>query len=120
MMHAKGQELKIKIGEREELDKEMDKFLENPSLISKEPEDVVFLTPSQFSSIFTKNRVETLKVIEDIKPKTMKDLVQTLKRPKESVSRDVGVLSKAGIIRIHQHGIYRTPEVINRTMSVTF
>ncbi len=112
--------LRILIGSREELDRDMDRFFEDPSLVDKEPEDVLFLTPAQFSRVFTKSRVETLKKIGETNPRTMGDLIRELKRPKESVSRDVGILSKAGIVSIESHGIYRTPKVVSRRLSVAF
>jgi predicted transcriptional regulator len=113
-------DIKIMIGDRDELDLDIQRFFDDPSLIDKEPEDILFLTPSQFSAIFTKNRVETLKKIGEMKPKTMNDLAKILNRPKESVSRDVGVLTKAGMISIEAHGIYKTPKVVSRNLSVSF
>jgi predicted transcriptional regulator len=112
--------VRLLIGNREDLDKDIQRFFDNPSLIDEEPEAVFFFTSEQFSQLFTKNRVETLKEIGDMKPKTMGELVKSLNRPKESVSRDVKILSKAGLIEIETHGIYRTPKVVSRTISVAF
>jgi len=113
-------EMKIKIGEKDELDAEINKFLDNPRLVEKEPEDVLFLTPTQFSSIFTKSRVETLKTIGDSNPRTMSELVAKLDRPKESVSRDVKLLSSAGLLEIDSSGIYKRPRLLSRNLSVSF
>jgi len=113
-------ELKIMIGTREDLDRDINKFLKNPRLVEEEPGDVLFLTPAQFSEIFSKSRVETLKTIGDLRPKTMTDLARKLKRPKESVSRDVGILSRAGIVEISTRGLYRSPKVLSRNLSVSF
>jgi predicted transcriptional regulator len=113
-------ELKIQIGEREELDKDINRFLDNPRLVEKEPHEVLFLTPVQFSSIFTKSRVETLKTIGDSNPRTMSELVKKLGRPKESVSRDVKLLSSAGLLEIDSNGIYKRPRLLSRNLSVSF
>jgi predicted transcriptional regulator len=112
--------LRIRIGERRELDKDINRFLDDPSLVDKEPEDVLFLRPEEFSQIFTKNRVEVLKKIGDSNPRSMGDLVESLKRPKESISRDVGILTKSGLVEIETRGIYRCPKLVNRQLSVAF
>jgi predicted transcriptional regulator len=115
-----GKELRIMIGSREELDEDINRFLENPSLVEDEPEEVLFLKPEQFSKIFTKNRVEMLKNISDTNPRNMAELVKSLRRPKESISRDVGILSRSGLVKIEAHGIYRCPRVISRRLSIAF
>jgi len=113
-------ELRIKIGEQKELEEDINRFFDNPDLVEEEPEEVLFLTPEQFSSIFTKNRVKVLKTIEDAKPKSMADLVGKVGRSKESVSRDINFLGKTGIIKIEQYGKYRRPEVVGRNLCVSF
>lgn len=113
-------ELRIKIGEQKELEEDINRFFDNPGLIEEEPEEVLFLTPEQFSSIFTKNRIKVLKTIGDTKPKSMADLVGKVGRSKESVSRDINFLGKTGIIKIEQYGKYRRPEVVGRNLCVSF
>lgn len=112
--------VKILVGSREDLDRDMKRFFEDPSLVEKEPEDVFFMTPGQFSQIFSKSRVETLKTVIDKHPESMSELVEMLKRPKESVSRDIRMLSKAGLVKIEVHGPYRTPKAVSRRVSVSF
>jgi predicted transcriptional regulator len=113
-------DLKIMIGTTKDLNRDIDRFLKNPRLVEKEPGDVIFLTPAQFSEIFSKSRVETLKTIGDTKPKTMTALAKKLKRPKESVSRDVGILSRAGIVEVSAKGLYRSPRLLSRSLNVSF
>jgi len=112
--------LVIKIGEKKELYDEINRFWDNPELVETDPDDVLFLTPGQFSSIFTKSRVETLKTIGDSNPKTMGELIAKLERPKESVSRDVKLLASAGLVEIDSSGIYRRPRLLSRNLSVSF
>lgn len=112
--------LVIKIGEKEELYEEINRFFDNPKLVEKEPEGILFLTPGQFSSIFTKSRVETLKTIGNSNPKNMSELVAKLGRPKESVSRDIKLLSSVGLLEVDSHGAYRRPRLLSRNLSVSF
>jgi predicted transcriptional regulator len=112
-------EILIKIGSSEDLDKELDAVFKDPSSAEKGPDETFYFTPDQFSQIFTKSRVETLKVINDTHPKTMGGLVKLLKRPKESVSRDVNLLSRVGLVEIETHGRERTPRLVSKRFSVS-
>jgi predicted transcriptional regulator len=112
--------LAIKIGEKKELYDEMNRFWDNPELVDSDPDDVLFLTPGQFSSIFTKSRVATLKTIGNSNPRTMTELVEKLNRPKEAVSRDIKLLSSVGLLEVDQHGAYRRPRLLSRSLSVSF
>ena len=113
-------DLKIMIGDREDFDEEVKRFLRKPELVDKEPETVLFLTPEQLSSIFTSNKIKLMKTIEEVKPKTMNELAKRVKRPQGAVSRDVNALSRMGLIKIRQRGSFRKPEVVNRRLSVCF
>jgi predicted transcriptional regulator len=110
-------EIRIKIGEPEELDKEISDFFDKPV---GESSHTFFLTPQQFSQIFSKGRVEVLRSIEKQEPKSMGELVARLKRPKESVSRDLNMLSRAGLIEISTNGLYRSPKIVSRELRVSF
>ncbi len=72
---------------------------------------VVSLTKSNIEKILTPARVEIVRTIVKEKPKTVGALVRLLKRPKESVSRDLRILSNYGLLSFVQAGREKTPRV---------
>lgn len=61
--------------------------------------------------VLTPARIEILKAILSNKPKTVGKLTELLKRPKESVSRDLRMLSNYGLLAFTQVGREKTPKV---------
>lgn len=72
---------------------------------------VVSFSKSSIEKILTPARVEILKVILHDKPKTVGKLTTMLKRPKESVSRDLRILSNYGLLSFVQAGREKMPKV---------
>jgi len=112
-------EMRIKIGDWEEYREDMKRLIRNPKLAEKEPENTLYLTPKEFSSIFTPEKVKLLRTIEEKKPGNVTQLVQMLKRPRVSVSRDVNCFKQLGLINIKVSGVNRKPEVVSRDFLVS-
>jgi predicted transcriptional regulator len=66
---------------------------------------------SGMEKMLTPARVEILKVILRDKPQTLGKLTAILKRPKESVSRDLRILSNYGLLSFTQEGREKMPKV---------
>jgi predicted transcriptional regulator len=72
---------------------------------------VINFSKSSIERILTPARVEILKVILQSKPKTVGRLTAMLKRPKESVSRDLRILSNYGLLSFVHAGRQKMPKV---------
>ncbi len=72
---------------------------------------IVHLSKGGMEKILTPARMEILNVIKDEKPKTVGELVRILKRPKESVSRDLTALSNYGLISFVKSGTQKAPKI---------
>ena len=72
---------------------------------------VINFSKSSIEKILTSTRVEILRVILNNKPKTVGKLTAMLKRPKESVSRDLRILSNYGLLSFTQTGREKMPKV---------
>ncbi|EQD66904.1 hypothetical protein B2A_00933 [mine drainage metagenome] len=72
---------------------------------------VINFSKSGIEKVLTPSRVEILRVILNNKPKTVGKLTAILKRPKESVSRDLRMLSNYGLLSFTHSGREKTPKV---------
>ncbi|HUC38613.1 MAG TPA: hypothetical protein VL944_00600 [Candidatus Acidoferrum sp.] len=72
---------------------------------------VVDFSKSSIEKILTPARVEIMRVILHDKPKTVGRLTTILKRPKESVSRDLRILSNYGLLSFTKTGREKMPKV---------
>ncbi len=72
---------------------------------------VISLTKTKIEKILTPARMEILRTIIKDKPKTVGKLTAILKRPKESVSRDLRILSNYGLLSFVQVGREKMPKV---------
>jgi predicted transcriptional regulator len=72
---------------------------------------IVNFSTSSIEKILTPARLEILKVILHDKPKTVGRLTALLKRPKESVSRDMRILSNYGLLSFVRVGREKMPKV---------
>jgi predicted transcriptional regulator len=111
--------VRIKIGDWEEYTEDMCRLIKNPKLAEKAPEDTLYLTPKEFSSIFTPEKVKLLRTIEEKKPRNVSQLVQMLKRPRVSVSRDVNCFKQLGLLDVKVSGLNRRPELVSRDFLVS-
>lgn len=92
------------------MNKMIDYALERPS---DAPSRVLVVNFSKtgIDKILTPARTELLRVIIQKKPQTVGDLVKDVKRPKESVSRDLKILESYGLISSTKFGRERRPRV---------
>lgn len=72
---------------------------------------IISLSKGGIGKVFTHARIELLNVIRRKKPKTVGELVRALNRPKESVSRDLRILSNYGFISFKKEGKRKTPKI---------
>jgi len=84
------------------------------------PDEVIFLplTDDEWKAVFTERRIELIKAISERKPKSVNDLVKSLKRHQEAVSRDLKYLENIGVIRLERNGKNRVPQ-LNKKLIVT-
>ena len=77
------------------------------------PDRVIILSMSTeaLSGIFTPSRIELVKAIKYEKPRSVGELAKAVKRPVESVSRDLKILSNYGILEFVQSGKQKIPEI---------
>jgi len=72
---------------------------------------VVSLGKTNIERILTPARMEILRVIIRERPKTVGALVKNLKRPKESVSRDLRALADFGLLSLIKSGRKKAPTI---------
>jgi len=69
-----------------------------------------FLNKS-LEKILTPGRMELLRTITEKKPKSVGELAKSVKRPLESVSRDLGILTNYGLLSLIKVGKTKKPEI---------
>ena len=72
---------------------------------------VINIKKETFEKILSPARMNIIRAVKETKPKTVKELASYLKRPLESVSRDLGVLESYGILEFIRHGKTKTPKI---------
>ena len=91
-------------------EKFLDFALENPE-ISPDKLIILDIRKETFNKLFTPARMDIIYAIKEIKPQTVKELTEHLKRPLESVSRDLGVLENYGILEFTRNGKTKKPKI---------
>lgn len=79
---------------------------------------VIDLSKGGVEKILTPARMELLSTIKEEKPKTVGELVRLLKRPKESVSRDLRILSNYGLLSFAKTGRQKAPKIDKEIVAV--
>ena len=72
---------------------------------------LISLNKGIIEKVLTPARVELLNAISEKKPKTVGELVTAVNRPKESVSRDLRILSNYGFVSFDKEGKRKTPRI---------
>lgn len=92
------------------IDRMIDYALENPK---GSPNRVLIIKFNKFSveKVLTPARSEILRIIIKKNPQTVGDLVRDVKRPKESVSRDLKLLENYGLLSFSRTGRQKKPKV---------
>jgi len=92
------------------IDRMIDYALEKPD---GTPNRVLIINFGSFSidKVLTLARTELLRTILNEKPQTVGELTKMLKRPRESVSRDLKVLENYGLLSFKRSGRQKKPRV---------
>lgn len=88
----------------------IDFALEKPEL-SPSRVLVINLSKSILEKIFTPSRMDLVREIREKKPKSVGELATLVKRPVESVSRDLGLLENYGLLSLVKTGKVKKPEI---------
>jgi predicted transcriptional regulator len=98
----------------DKIDSMMNKMIE---ALIKNPESapkrvlVVSMSKKSLEKILTPARMEIIRTISGKKPSSVGELVKMVKRPKESVSRDLRTLENYGLLSFAQVGRVKTPRI---------
>ena len=81
------------------------------------PDDaIVFLNPSALTEVFTKKRLELIKLIDEFRPASVLELASIAKRTKQAVSRDLKLLEGHRIIKFNKVGKTAVPIIMKRAI----
>jgi len=88
----------------------IDFALEKPELA---PSRVLIIRMSKKSleKVLTPGRMELVRDINEKNPKSVGDLAKSVKRPLESVSRDLKILENYGLLSLTKTGKIKKPEI---------
>lgn len=88
----------------------LDFAVENPE-VSPDKLIIMDLKKETFNKLFTPSRIDIIYAIKEIKPETVNELAKYLKRPLESVSRDLRILESYGILEFVRSGKTKKPKI---------
>lgn len=72
---------------------------------------VINLSKTTLEKVLTPSRIDLIRKIREKKPKSIGELAGLVKRPVESVSRDVGILENYGLLALVKMGKLKKPEI---------
>lgn len=72
---------------------------------------VINMKKETFSKVLTPSRMEIIKTIKKNSPESVMQLAEQLNRPIESISRDLGVLERYGILEFVIGGKTKKPKI---------
>lgn len=88
----------------------IDFALERPEL-SPSRVLVVSLSKGTLEKILTPGRIDLIREMREKKPESVGELAELVKRPLESVSRDLNILENYGILSLVKSGKTKKPEI---------
>ena len=92
------------------MSKMMDYLIKNPGRAPKRVL-VVSMSKKSLEKILTPARMEIIRTISGKNPSSVGELVKMVKRPKESVSRDLRTLENYGLLSFVQTGNIKMPKI---------
>ena len=104
------------------MNKSKDKHPEIDALVKDIIEDnipdnaLVLLNPSALTEVFTKKRLELIKLIDKFRPASVLELASLAKRTKQAVSRDLKLLEGHRIIKFNKVGKQSVPIIMKRAI----
>lgn len=72
---------------------------------------VINLSKSTLGKVLTVGRMNLVREIREKKPESVGELAEIVKRPLESVSRDLGILENYGLLNLVKIGKTKKPEI---------
>jgi len=75
----------------------------------KKQEKILYFTPKTFYSTFTPERIRLIQLLRENKNRNISEVAKIIKRPFESVHRDIKFLEGIGLINIEKRERYRFP-----------
>ncbi len=88
----------------------IDFALEKPEL-SPSRVLVINLSKTTLEKVLTPSRMDLIREIREKKPKSVGGLAELVKRPIESVSRDLSILENYGLLSLVKIGKIKKPEI---------
>jgi len=92
------------------MSKMMDYLIKNPGRAPKRVL-VVSMSKKSLEKILTPARMDVIRAVAGGKPSSVGELARMVKRPKESVSRDLRALENYGILSFAQVGRVKIPKI---------
>ena len=90
--------------------KMIDFAIENPEA-SPDRVLVINMKKDTFEKLLTPSRMEIIRTIKRTNPQTVGELARKIKRPMESVSRDLRILESYGILELIKTGKTKSPKI---------
>lgn len=72
---------------------------------------IISLSKKSLEKILTPGRMDLVRTIREKKPKSVGELAKSVKRPVQSISRDLNVLENYGLLSLVQVGRVKKPEI---------
>ena len=79
---------------------------------------ILSLTNEEMKQIFTRKRLEIIKVIKKKHPKTMSKLADIVKRKLSAVNRDLKILEGLGVVKLEKTGKEVTPVIDKKVLII--
>ena len=83
------------------------------------PDKILIIDVKVMEKIVTRARVELIEAIRNHKPKSVTELAKIVKRPQESISRDLTILNNYGVLEFILVGKVRRPIIDKEIFAVT-
>jgi predicted transcriptional regulator len=99
------------------ISKMIDRSLENPEQMPNRVL-VVRMSKGSLEKIMTPARMDLIRAISAKKPSSVGELVKIVKRPKESVSRDLRILENYGLLSLVHAGRIRRPKIVKDLLMI--
>ena len=72
---------------------------------------IISLSKKSLEKVLTPSRMNLVRAIRERKPKSVGELAKSVKRPLESVSRDLRILENYGLLSLTKFGKIKKPEI---------
>ena len=79
---------------------------------------LVFLDYDDLLEVFTRKRLELIRMIEDARPNSLKELAKLTNRKKQSINRDLKILERQEVLRLERNGRNVIPRLNKRVIMI--